>query len=37
VQVASDGRYELYKVTKKYDGKVGREQHGFPTSEELPA
>ena len=34
---ASDGRYELYKVTKKYDGKVGREQHGFPTSEELPA
>src|SRR5664279_3813187 len=24
---ASDGRYELYKVTKKYDGKVGREQH----------
>ena len=34
---ASDGRYELYKVTKKYDGEVGREQHGFPTSEELPA
>ena len=34
---ASDGRYELYKVTKKYDGKVGREQHGFPTSAELPA
>ena len=34
---ASDGRYELYKVTKKYDGNVGREQHGFPTSRELPA
>jgi aryl-alcohol dehydrogenase-like predicted oxidoreductase len=34
---ASDGRYELYKVTKKYDGEVGREQHGFPTSGELPA
>jgi len=34
---ASDGRYELYKVTKKYDGKVGREQHGFPTPAELPA
>ena len=34
---ASDGRYELYKVTKKYDGEVGREQHGFPTSEDLPA
>ncbi|MBV9746829.1 MAG: aldo/keto reductase [Acidobacteriia bacterium] len=33
---ASDGRYELFKVTKKYDGDVGREQHGFPSSEELP-
>lgn len=35
--LAADGRYELFKVTKKYDGAVGREQHGFPTSEELPA
>ncbi|MGA2373770.1 MAG: aldo/keto reductase [Candidatus Korobacteraceae bacterium] len=34
---ASDGRYELFKVTKKYDGDVGREQHGFPLAEELPA
>ncbi len=34
---AADGRYELFKVTKKYDGGVGREQHHFPPSEELPA
>jgi aryl-alcohol dehydrogenase-like predicted oxidoreductase len=35
-ELASDGRYELFKVTKKYDGGVGREQHHFPSSEELP-
>jgi len=34
---ASDGRFELFKTTKKYDGDVGREQHGFPSSQELPA
>ncbi len=34
---AADGRFELYKTTKKYDGKIGREQHGFPTPEKLPA
>jgi aryl-alcohol dehydrogenase-like predicted oxidoreductase len=34
---ASDGRYELFKTTKKYDGDVGREQHGFPSAKELPA
>jgi uncharacterized protein len=33
---ASDGRFELFKTTKKYDGDVGRAQHGFPTPEELP-
>jgi uncharacterized protein len=33
---SSDGRLELFKTTKKYDGKVGREQHGFPSTEELP-
>ncbi len=33
---AADGRYELFKTTKKYDGDVGREQHGFPSSKELP-
>jgi aryl-alcohol dehydrogenase-like predicted oxidoreductase len=33
---AADGRYELFKTTKKYDGDVGRQQHQFPTAEELP-
>jgi aryl-alcohol dehydrogenase-like predicted oxidoreductase len=35
--VAADGRYELFKTTKQYDGNVGREQHGYPKAEELPA
>jgi aryl-alcohol dehydrogenase-like predicted oxidoreductase len=35
--LAADGRMELFKVTKKYDGGVGRQQHHFPSSEELPA
>jgi aryl-alcohol dehydrogenase-like predicted oxidoreductase len=34
--LASDGRLELFKMTTKYDGKVGREQHHFPTAQELP-
>jgi uncharacterized protein len=34
---ASDGRFELFKTTKKYDGDVGRRQHGFPDATELPA
>ncbi|MBV8819061.1 MAG: hypothetical protein JO022_11940 [Acidobacteriaceae bacterium] len=34
---ASDGRYELFKTTKKYDGDLGREQHGYPPAKELPA
>ncbi len=33
---AADGRYELFKMTTKYDGRVGREQHHFPTVQELP-
>jgi len=33
----SDGRYELFKSTLKYDGDVGREQHNYPTPTELPA
>lgn len=33
---AADGRYELFKVTTKYDGNIGREQHHFPKVEELP-
>jgi aryl-alcohol dehydrogenase-like predicted oxidoreductase len=32
-----DGRYELFKSTVKYDGDTGREQHHFPTVQELPA
>ena len=34
--VAADGHLELYKSTMKYDGDVGREQHGYPPSAELP-
>ncbi len=33
---AADGCYELFKTTKKYDGDLGRQQHHFPTAEELP-
>jgi aryl-alcohol dehydrogenase-like predicted oxidoreductase len=33
----NDGRYELFKSSMKYDGDLGREQHHFPTAEELPA
>lgn len=34
--LAADGRFELYKTSKRFDGEVGREVHGFPTSAELP-
>src|SRR5271154_2565972 len=34
---AADGRFELFKTTKKYDGAVGREQHHYPTAQKLPA
>ncbi len=33
--LAADGRFELYKTSKKYDGAPGREQHGFPPEEQL--
>jgi len=33
---ASDGHMELFKTTKIYDGDLGREMHGFPSSAELP-
>jgi uncharacterized protein len=33
---AADGHLELYKSTKRYDGEVGREQHGYPPAELLP-
>ena len=34
---AADGRYELFKTSTKYDGKVGREQHHYPPVDKLPA
>jgi aryl-alcohol dehydrogenase-like predicted oxidoreductase len=36
-EYAADGRLELFKSTTMYDGKVGREQHGYPPAEKLPA
>jgi aryl-alcohol dehydrogenase-like predicted oxidoreductase len=33
---AGDGRYELYKTSKRFDGKPGREQHGFADDSKLP-
>jgi aryl-alcohol dehydrogenase-like predicted oxidoreductase len=33
---AGDGHFELYKTTTRFDAKVGREQHGYPSEEELP-
>ena len=33
---AADGRYELFKTSTKYDGKIGREQHGFASVEQMP-
>lgn len=35
--LAGDGRFELYKVTAKHEGPIGRKQHGFPLEEELAA
>jgi aryl-alcohol dehydrogenase-like predicted oxidoreductase len=34
-EYAGDGRFELYKTSAEHDGEVGREQHGFPSQEEL--
>jgi aryl-alcohol dehydrogenase-like predicted oxidoreductase len=28
-QYASDGRYELFKSSNRYDGRIGRQQHGL--------
>jgi uncharacterized protein len=36
-EFASDGRFELYKTTAKFDGPPGRRQHGFPSQEKLEA
>jgi len=30
-----DGRYELYKTSAEHEGEVGRQQHGFPSPEEM--
>ena len=32
---AADGRYEIYKTTAEHEGPVGREQHRFPSQEEV--
>jgi predicted aldo/keto reductase-like oxidoreductase len=32
---AQDGRFELYKTTAEHEGEVGREQHGFPSQQEV--
>lgn len=34
--LAGDGHLELYKTSMRYDGKVGRTQHGFPGKDQLP-
>jgi aryl-alcohol dehydrogenase-like predicted oxidoreductase len=34
--LAEDGRFEFFKLTTKYDGKIGREQHHYPTTDDLP-
>jgi aryl-alcohol dehydrogenase-like predicted oxidoreductase len=34
---AADGRFELYKTSKKFDGPPGRKVHKFPSEEELAA
>jgi aryl-alcohol dehydrogenase-like predicted oxidoreductase len=34
--VAADGRLELYKTTAQFEGKPGREQHGFPPPAKVP-
>lgn len=33
--VSGDGRYELYKTSKRFDADEGRRQHGFPSMKEL--
>ena len=34
--MAADGRLELYMTTMKYDASIGRDQHGYPSQEQLP-
>ena len=35
MDVALDGRFELYKTSAEHEGDVGRKQHGFPSQEEV--
>jgi predicted aldo/keto reductase-like oxidoreductase len=35
--LAGDGRFEHFKTTAKFEGPIGREQHGFPPPGELVA
>ena len=35
-KAAGDGHLELYKSTMKYDGDLGRQQHGIPSHKETP-
>lgn len=32
-ELAGDGRYDLFKTSKSFDGPVHRKQHGFSTDE----
>ena len=34
-EFGADGRFELYKTTAEHEGKVGRQQHGYPSEEEM--
>ena len=34
---ASDGRFELYKISAAFDGNESRRQHGLPLMDELTA
>lgn len=34
---AADGRFELYKISMKHEGPVGRKEHGLPSDKELAA
>jgi aryl-alcohol dehydrogenase-like predicted oxidoreductase len=36
-EAAADGRFELYKTSKHFDGDPGRKQHKFPSLDELAA
>ena len=34
---ASDGRFEMYKISAAFDGNESRRQHGLPLMDELTA